>query len=118
MEVIKRSSQGPHKFRVTRPFLWSVKFVQPGEVIEAKYPECDGMVRTGRMIPDDIPEVGTYITLRNVMLPGKKEKFEAKSLEVVELKAGDALALMLEGAVIPKSDDQWRPANRKLKTKK
>ena len=36
-------------------------------------------------------------------------------MELVSLKAEDALRLMLNGMVIPKDDHRWRPLNRQLK---
>ena len=42
--------------------------------------------------------------------------FKTDILEVVELRAKDALPLMLKVAVIPVDEQQWRPRGRRLKT--
>ncbi len=115
MEIIKRSVQGPHKFKVLKPFGWKAgKAVEPGEIVEMDQLEADQYVQIGRVIPVDLPDVGTYITLTSFSLPGKNEKFETKKFERVELRAQDALRLMLDRSVIPEDESQWRPRNARL----
>jgi len=63
----------------------------------------------------DLPPIGEYIALTTIVLPGSKEKFEAKKMELIKLKAEDALSLLLQGKIIPRNNEQWRPHNRRLK---
>lgn len=62
----------------------------------------------------DLKDGQTYITLRPFTLPGASAKFETKKLELVSLKADDALILMLDRACLPADPDQWRPYAMKL----
>lgn len=117
MEIIKRSDRGPAKFRVVKAIRWGLGFARPGEIIEGKGPEVDGLVQAGRIIPDDIPETSIYISLKPFFIPGRDSKFECKPLERVELTAKDGLEKMLEGSCIPEDESRWRPANRRLKVK-
>jgi hypothetical protein len=96
----------------------SGKRVEIGEEVEmVNMIEANGMVMRGLLVPCDLPPVGVYICIRPFSLPGSVEKYEAKVMDLVSLKAEDALRLMLQGAVIPKDEDRWRPNNRRLRTK-
>lgn len=116
MEIIARGKPECPKFRVVRPFMKSGKPTQVGEEIEIEEADQSGYVERGQCVPCDLPDVGVYICLRPFSLPGRTEKHEAKLMELVSLKAEDALALMLQGMVIPRDDHRWRPRNRRLKT--
>lgn len=72
------------------------------------------LVSMGKVEPADLPDIGQYLTLRKITLPGEKEKFSAEKLQTVELKKIDALALMLQWAAIPVNEDQWQPYNIRL----
>jgi hypothetical protein len=79
--------------------------------------EALGLVQRGFLVPVDLPPIGQYICIASFSLPGKTEKYEAKYGDVVELKADDALALMLGRYVVPKNKRQWAPfriAERKI----
>lgn len=118
MKVIKRSSDfGKKKFIVIKSHYYEGKNLKIGETIEREISdiETSAMVQRGYFIPDDLPAVGRYITLKELKLPGKKEAFTSKIHEVVELTDEQALKLMLSGHVIPIDDNQWRPRNRRLK---
>ena len=115
MKIISRTKKDPYKFIVLKPILDRGKLVEAGEQIEIlEQVDQDGMVKLGKVKPADLPEVGRYVALRNLTLPGKVEKFTAKRLELVELKAADALALMLDRGCLPADPDQWRPYRMKL----
>ncbi len=114
MEIIKRAETN-FKFEVTKPFIRMGKIAIVGQEIEINDPsEATGLCRQGRIKPC-LPKTGIYIALIPFCLPGQKEKFECKAMDLVELKAEDALRLMLQGIVIPKDDQQWRPNNRRLR---
>ena len=117
MEIIKKAATGPHKFKVLKSFGWSMgKVLQPGEEIEiSNSGEQLGYCQTGRVIPADMPEVGEYVALTAITLPGVTEKFTCKKMELIKLKSGQALPLLLEGKIIPKDGSQWRPNCRQLK---
>jgi hypothetical protein len=67
------------------------------------------LVSSGKVSPADLQETGIYLTLREISLPGEKERFVARKNEKVLLRADDALSLMLQQAVIPINEDQWQP---------
>lgn len=118
MEIIKRSAQGPAKFQVLKSFYLKVgQLAKSGETIEIENPNDQVLFCLQGRIRPVLPETGVYIALMDITLPGRKEKFEAKKLELVELKADDALPLLLNRSVIPKDESQWRPFGRKLQTK-
>ncbi|MBM4338799.1 MAG: hypothetical protein FJ110_04585 [Deltaproteobacteria bacterium] len=115
MEIIKKAQSGPHKFKVVKSFSWGGSVKAAGEEIEiSNAQEAFGLVQVGRVIPADLPATAEYIALRDIKLSGKVKAFEAKRMEKVILKAEQALALLLEGAILPCDEDQWRPNNRKL----
>ncbi len=117
MEIVRRAASGAGKFKVIKPFMKGGRRIEPGEEMEIKsYPEADGLTQRGLIIPCDLPSVGVYIVLKAFSLPGSPKKYEAKPLELVSLRAEDALPLMLAGVVIPKDESRWRPANRRLRT--
>jgi hypothetical protein len=116
MEIIRKSAQGPAKFRVIKPFMWRLaKMAELGETVEMEQADADQFVQIGKVVPVDLPEVAVYVALRDFSLPGRSEKFCCKKLERVELKADDALRLMLDRSVLPEDDGQWRPRNARLK---
>jgi hypothetical protein len=117
MEIIKKAASGPHKFKTSRPFMWGGKKNQIGDEVELKEPEATAMVKAGRVIPD-LKETDVYVTLRPFTLPGASSKFECKALELVSLKSGDALKLMLDRACLPLDDQVWRPYHMKLSGKR
>ncbi len=117
MEILRKAVSGPQKFKALKHFLWKMgQLVKPDDIIEATQSEADELVAIGRAVPCDLPETGVYIALQDICLPGRTEKFEAKRMERVELKAEDALRLMLDRSVIPEDEKQWRPRNARLKT--
>lgn len=115
MEIIKKARIAI-KFKVVRPFRWVGRIVAKDEEIDIPESNQTHLVVSRRVVPCDIPEVGTYIAIKAFQLPGAVEKYEAKGLDLVSLKAEDALALMLQGVVIPKDENRWRPNNRRLAT--
>lgn len=116
MEIVKKAQVGPHKFNVVKPVFWAGSVKAAGEEIEISDPaEALGLVQSGKIIPTDLPATGEYIALRDLKLSGRKAAFEAKKMERVILRSDQALKLMLEGAVIPCDDSQWRPNDRQLK---
>lgn len=116
MEIIKKSQKGPHRFRVVKPVYWGGSVRAAGEEIEISDPaEAFGLVKSDRILPADLPATGQYVALRDIKLAGKVKAFECKRMEQIILKSGQALSLMLEGAVIPVDDSQWRPNDRRLK---
>jgi len=115
MEIVERAKPEVCKFRILKPILKMGKTVEVGQEIELNQEEQNLYVSTGKACPTDIPSEGTYVVLRPFFLPGKVEKFEAKAGDVVSILAKDALRLMLEACIIPKSPGQWRPAGRKIK---
>jgi hypothetical protein len=115
MKIIKRQKKEIYKFVVIRQFVWDKKIAEIGSEIEIKErSDQDGMVQRGMVKPSDLPEIGLYISLRDITLPGKVEKFTAKKLELIELKDSDALKLMLAQSIVPHNPDQWRPYSLKL----
>jgi hypothetical protein len=115
MKIISRTKKDPYKF-ITLKSIWdNGKLVKAGEQIEIlEQADQDGMVKLGQVKPADLPEVGRYVALRDLTLPGKVEKFTAKRLELIELKGADALLLMLDRGCLPADPDQWRPYRMKL----
>ncbi len=124
MEILKRANSEPPKFRVLRSFYKDGRPLEVGELIEIESMDEKAtptvqfdLVSTNRVVPADIPEVGVYIALVDLALPGKVEKFTCKPLDRIELKAEDALRLMMSRCVIPEDENQWRPFNRRLESK-
>jgi len=113
MKILKRAKTD-FRFRVVRPFIKGGRGLEAGEECELSEPDQTECVANGRAVPLDLPPVGVYITLKPFFVPGNIEKFEAKAMELVSLKAEDALRLMLQGVVIPKDESRWRPNNRRL----
>lgn len=115
MRIVSRTKKESHRFVVLKGFVWEGRTVQVGEEIEIKeQPDQDGMVKRGLVRPVDLVDGLIYVALRPFHLPGKTLKFEAKALELVSLKAEDALRLMLDRAVLPRDSEQWRPYKMKL----
>lgn len=117
MEIISKAKLS-FKFKLLRPIMRLGKRVEVGEEIELDEADRDEFVAHGRAIPCDLPPVGVYIALTDLNLPGNSEKFSCKKMELVSLKAEDALRLMLAGMVIPKDETRWRPGNRRLRSDK
>jgi hypothetical protein len=115
MEIV-RKSKTTHAFRVVKSFHWGGSSKSAGEEIEISDPaEAAGLVQSGRVIPADLPGTAEYIGLRDLKLAGTKKFFEAKKMERVILRSDQALKLMIEGAIIPVDENQWRPNDRRLK---
>ena len=116
MKILQRAKKELHyKFLVVKSVVWDGKIVQPGDEIEIQIQaEADGMVQNGRVRPVDLIDGLTYVALRAFTLPGQSAKFETKKLELVSLKADDALRLMLDRSCLPADPDQWRPYAMKL----
>lgn len=115
MELVKKA-KAAHIFRVVKPIYWSGSVKAAGDEIEISDPaEAFGLVQTGKVVPADIPPTAEYIALRDLKLPGKKAAFEAKKMERVILKSDQALVLMIENAILPCNESQWRPHDRRLK---
>ncbi len=116
MKILKRAKSAPHKFIVKKAFLVFGKRIEPAEEIEVKNEDdALGYVKRGLIVPADLPDPGTYIVLMPFFLPGSRQKYEAKAMELVSLRAQDGLRLMVEGFVIPRDGEQWRPMGRRLK---
>ncbi len=126
MKILKSIRDKQYQFRVIKAVRWCpvkegerppCRTVDPGEVIEIEdINDQVSLCKSGRIEPCDLPEKAVYIALREFRLPSQTEEFRASTLEQVELLAKDALPLMLDGAIIPANDDQWRPFGRKLTT--
>lgn len=130
MKILKKSGLEQHKFKVLKSFLCDTEktieqeikgagptLVKVGDLITVKdFHDQVAFIRYGRVTPE-LPPTGIYIVLASFELPGRKEKFECKKMELVELKAQDAVKLLLDGFVIPKDDSVWRPFGRSLKQK-
>jgi hypothetical protein len=114
MEIVKKRSN-QHEFKVLRGFHWGGYVTEPGQKIIMGMSEAMSCIIARRVIPADLPDIGAYICLCDLILPGKIQAHQAKRLEVVELKASDALRLMMESKIIPQDLDQWRPNNRRLR---
>lgn len=115
MEIIKRARRTDPKFRVIRPFWHGGKPCVVGEEIEIlAAADQTGFCQRQQVRPVDLPETGVYIALREISLPGKVEKFTCKKFDQIELRADDALRLMLEKACLPADPDQWRPYRMRL----
>lgn len=119
MKILKRASKGSVRFKVVKNSFQLASGYVPeiGQELDFVGPEnlslAFGLVQRGLIVPNDLPEVGEYIVMSSFYLPGKNERFEAKVNEFVELKASDAIKLMLQGKVIPKDPDRWSPFRRK-----
>ncbi len=128
MKILKSIRDKQYQFRVIKAVRWCpvkegerppCRTVDPGEVIEIEdMNDQVALCQSGRVVPADLPEKAVYIALREFRLPSQTEEFRASTLEQVELLAKDALPLMLDGAIIPANDDQWRPFNKRLSSGK
>jgi hypothetical protein len=115
MKIISRTKKNVYEFIVLKSFISNGKPTTPGDKIEIPlHPDQLDMVHRGLVRPVDLVDGLIYVALKPFTLPGNKEKFETKKLELVSLKADDALALMFDRAVLPRDDDQWRPYGMKL----
>jgi hypothetical protein len=115
MKIIHRSKEKGYEFITQKSFNWDGRVVQKGEEIVIKeQADQDGMVQRRQVRPSDLVDGAIYVAVRPFTLPGQVKKFETKAMELVSLKASDALALMLDRAVIPRDPDQWRPYKMKL----
>ena len=123
MKILRRGKKSSARFRVVKNnfFLQGTRTVEIGEILEFIGPDnlstALGLVQRGKIIPDDLPEIGKYIVVSPFDLPGKVEKFKAKTNDIVELKSEDALRLMLSRKVVPKDEGQWSPFRIKEKRK-
>jgi len=116
MEIYKRASQAAGKFEVVRAFSRGMgQFAKPGEKIEVENPHEAMILWLAGKIKPILPAMGIYIALGEITLPGKKEKFTCKKMELVELRDVDAVPLLLSGSIIPKDPLAWRPFGRRLK---
>jgi hypothetical protein len=86
-----------------------------GSIIELSDELSIPLLQKGSIVPADMEPFGTYISLREIILPGLTEKHSCAPLEKIELRADQAIELMLNKSVIPASDDQWRPYGMRLK---
>jgi len=116
MEIIKKVSS-KFMFRCLKTFQWGSHPTKVGEEIELKEPEATSMVKFRKVVPVDLPEIGEYISVAPFSLPGRAEKFTCEKLERVQIKASDAIPLMLERSIIPADPDRWRPYGMKLRQK-
>ena len=118
MKIIKRKNS-KRQFKVLRSFYFDGREVQPGEIIASSDTGLIlTMLKKCSLTPLDLPEVGTYISLVALTLPGEKTKFECAILEKIELTASQAMNLMLQRKIIPLDDEQWRPYNMRFKKTK
>lgn len=116
MEIIKKAGGGIHKFTVKKSFRWGDFMAEVGQELEIGDPPASELVAVGRIAPADLPEVGTYIVVVNeIILPGTPEKYTAKRLDRVALRAEDALPLLIRMNVIPEDPNQWRFKNARLR---
>lgn len=124
MKIIKRGIKTSAKFKVVKNNFFLAGGHQPevGEILEFigrdSMSIALGLVQQGKLIPDDLPEMGRYICVSPFDMPGREKKFEAKAGEVVELRAKDALELMLKRKIVPKDKIQWSPFRIKEVKKK
>jgi len=114
MEVIKKKSSS-YFFKVLKPFRWAGYTTEANQEIQMAPAEGLAAVQRGGVTPIDTPEIGEYICLVDITLPGDKEAFKAKRMEKVLLKKDQALDLMLKRLVIPVDASQWRPYGLRLR---
>lgn len=115
MEILKKRSAGPHKFRVLKSFLYGGKNILKDEVIQLEEPDAGELVAVKKVFPIFPDGPVECVALKTFILPGLKEKFEAKPGEKILIKNGDLLPLLLLGVCIPSDDSVWRPLKRRLK---
>lgn len=114
MEIIRRNRVSK-KFKVLKANFSLGKGMVPEVGEELEFLDAEGqatalnLIKRGSLIPCDLPAVAEYIAVTSFSLPGKRERFEAKNGDIVELKAEDALRLMFERKVVPKNKTQWSP---------
>lgn len=108
MEIIRKKS-GAARFRVLKPFQWGGFIVEVGQELNVANDLALQMISQGKIEPVDVPLVGAYYCLTEVVQPGKTEGFRAKALEKVILKREQAIDLMLKRMVIPVDPAQWKP---------
>ena len=87
---------------------------QPGQEIQMSPADGLGVVQRGRAVPADIPDIGEYLCLQDIVLSGNTEAFKAKKFERVLLKKEQALDLMLQRKIIPTDTTRWRPYDLRL----
>jgi hypothetical protein len=115
MKIIKKAKGEATKFLVERSFYWGGRNVAIGEEVQVENPtEAMGLINCKKIKPI-LPPVAVYIALVSFQLPGRDKKHDAKKNELVELRAEDALPLLLNNIVLPQSSSVWRPLDRKLK---
>jgi hypothetical protein len=115
MKIIQRAKKNHYKFIVLKPFMWNLKPTLPGDEIEIPLQgDQEGMTKQGMIRPSDLVDGLIYVALKPFILPGNEKKFETKAMELVSLKASDALELMFQRCCLPRDDDQWRPFKMKL----
>jgi hypothetical protein len=115
MEIIKKGKE-PQKFLAIKGFKFAGKEILINSEISLQEPEASLLVGSKKIIPVWPQASIECIVLKTFILPGRKEKFEAKHGERVLIKADDLLPLLLDGSCIPSDDGLWRPLNRKIKT--
>jgi hypothetical protein len=115
MKIISRAKKDSYRFIALKQFLWDGRTVKVGEEVTIKEAVDQlGLTQRHMVKPIDLVDGLIYITLRPFNLPGQVKKFETKAMELVSLKAEDALALMLQKMVLPRDNEQWRPYQMKL----
>lgn len=115
MEIIKKKNSSC-MFRVLKPFKWGGYVTEPGQELAMSGAEALGMIQRGKVTPTDIPEVGEYIALQDLTLPGDKEAHRAKKMERILLKKDQALDLMLKRLIVPVDTSRWTPYGLHLQT--
>ncbi len=114
MELIKKKSAS-HTWRVLKSFSWGGYVTEPGQELQIGPTESLGLMLRGKIEPVDVPDVGEYLCLTDLTLPGSKEAHRAKRNEKVLLKREDAIRLMVERKIIPTNSEQWRPYGIQLR---
>jgi hypothetical protein len=115
MRIVKRAKGEAARFLVERAFQWEGRVVGIGEEIRVENPtEAMGLINCKKIKPI-LPPVAVYIVLVSFQLPGRDKKHEAAKNQLVELRAEDALPLLLQNIILPQANEVWRPLERKLK---
>jgi len=103
------------KFEVVKEFLCQGRVMKIGEILTLSGDEATDLFLREMIEPTDLPQRGIYITLTNLEMPGKTNKFSAPCRAKVILLRKDALSFLRSGMIVPADNSFWRPMDKQLR---
>jgi len=102
------------KFEVVKEFLCQGRVMKIGEILTLSGDEATDLFLREMIEPTDLPQRGIYITLTNLEMPGKTNKFSAPCRAKVILLRKDALSFLRSGMIVPVDNSLFRPNGKTL----